>query len=186
MTPPARSVDDVPAKRSGPIASAGIALWRRPPGSHGTTNVDDIQILLVHPGGPFWAHKDEHAWSIPKGEFDPEHERPLDAARREFEEEMGAPLGKGDVAELRPFRAGRKRLHPFAVQGDFDTTGIDPSDVHRSVVTMEWPPRSGTTQTFCEIDRAEWVRLVDAPSKLHKGQRPLVDALRALFDEVDS
>ena len=119
MNPPA----DDPPKRSGPAASAGIVLWRRVGGDRITLDHEfevgrDIEILLVHPGGPFWARKDEHAWSIPKGEFNPDDEDPRAAAQREFEEELGQPVPSGSAIELRPFQAGRKRLYPFAIEGD--------------------------------------------------------------------
>ena len=182
MNPPA----DDPPKRSGPAASAGIVLWRRVGGDRTTLDHEfevgrDIEILLVHPGGPFWARKDEHAWSIPKGEFNPDDEDPRAAAQREFEEELGQPVPSGSAIELRPFQAGRKRLYPFAIEGDFDVDRLDPDDEHRSHVSLEWPPRSGTVIEFCEVDRAAWIHLADAPFKLHKGQAPLLTALRSLF-----
>lgn len=161
----------VSARSSGPASTAGIVVWRR------SDHAGDIEILLVHPGGPFWAKKDAHAWSIPKGEFDPEIETPHAAALREFDEEMGLAAPAGEVFPLDPFRAGKKRLHAFAVEGDLDVDAIQPSDTHRSMVELEWPPRSGQTQHFPEVDRAGWFRLGEAADKLHKGQRPLVDQL---------
>ena len=161
-----------PAPRpSGPKSTAGIVVWRHADRS-GQPKAG-IEILLVHPGGPFWAKKDEHAWSIPKGEFDPDDETPINAARREFEEELGQPAPGGDLLTLDPFRAGKKRLHAFAVEGDFDTTAIKPDDTHRSMVDLEWPPRSGEVAHFPEIDRAAWFELAKAAEKLHKGQAPL-------------
>lgn len=147
-------------------------MWRRGP----RADVDplDIEVLLVHPGGPFWSKKDEHGWSIPKGEFDPATETALDAACREFFEELGCDVPDAPMAELVPFRAGKKKLHPFMVEGDFDAERVQPDDQHRSMVEIEWPPRSGNLQRFPEVDRAQWVPLTDAESKLHKGQGPLV------------
>ena len=161
------------AARSSPTNStAGIVVWRQGASHAG------IEILLVHPGGPFWAKKDEHAWSIPKGEFDPDSETANEAAHREFEEELGQPAPQGDVVELTPFRAGKKQLYAFAVEGTFDETTIQPDDTHRSMVELTWPPRSEQTATFPEVDRAAWFDLATAETKLHKGQVRLVDQLR--------
>jgi predicted NUDIX family NTP pyrophosphohydrolase len=137
-------------------------LWRRGP--------NGVEILLVHPGGPFWAGKDEHAWSIPKGEFSPDDpdESAERAAIREFAEELGHPVPPGPRVALEPFRAGRKTIHAWLVEGDLDV-----STVTSNSFEMEWPPRSGRLQSFPEVDRAAWVALHQAPSKLHKGQRPL-------------
>lgn len=151
--------------------TAGIALHRVRDG------IDEV--LLVHPGGPFWAGKDEHAWSVPKGEFDPEQEHPIDAAAREFAEELGHPPPEADRnrwIELAPFRAGRKTLHCWLVDGD-----LDPATIVSNEFEMEWPPRSGKTARFPEVDAARWFPIEVADTKLHKGQRPLcgliVDAL---------
>ena len=144
--------------------SAGIVL-------HRVVNGTD-EILLVHPGGPFWAGKDQHAWSIPKGEFDPETEAAIDAASREFAEELGQPAPAGSDrrawVELRPFRAGKKSIHSWLVEGDLDPAGIVSNHFE-----MEWPPRSGKVSSFPEVDQACWFSLQDAPSKLHKGQVPI-------------
>lgn len=164
------------ARPSGPLSTAGIVLWRRTEGP--TADGAGIEILLVHPGGPFWAKKDEHAWSIPKGEFDPDSETPEAAARREFNEEIGLQTPNGQVLVLDAFRAGKKRLHAFAVEGDLDPAVVQPGDTHRSMVELEWPPRSGQTQLFPEVDRAGWFDLDEAAAKLHKGQAPLVEQLR--------
>ncbi len=161
--------------------TAGIVLWRRAQGARSPSSAETIEILVVHPGGPFWAKKDEHAWSIPKGEFDPETETALDAARREFEEETGTPAPLGPFAELDSFRAGKKHLHAFAIEGDFDHATISADDEHRSMVELEWPPRSGRRQRFPEVDRESWVPLSTASDKLHKGQRPVVDQLIGLL-----
>ncbi len=163
------------------IQSAGIVLWRRRP----PTNSAALEVLLVHPGGPFWANKDEHAWSIPKGEFDLDTEAAVDAARREFEEELGtAPpaAATSPPATIPPFRAGRKTIHAFAVEGDFDPASIDPEDRHRSPVTMMWPPRSNRTIEFPEVDRVEWFSIDQASVKLHKGQAPVVAGILAVLD----
>lgn len=162
------------------VQSAGIVLWRSGRGTAGDepTARDTIEVLLAHPGGPFWARKDQHAWSIPKGEFDPDTEPAWHAARREFEEELGVPCPAEDAIALPSFRAGNKTLHAWLVAGDIDPTSIGPDDDHRSTVEMVWPPRSGSVVTFPEVDRVEWVGLDRAAEKLHKGQAPLVAAIR--------
>jgi predicted NUDIX family NTP pyrophosphohydrolase len=146
-----------------PNASAGVLLFRRK--SHG------LEVLLVHPGGPLWAKKDEGAWSIPKGEIDA-GEDPLAAARREFEEELGSPVS-GDFITLTPVRqSSGKMVHAWAVEGDFD-----PATLTGGIFSMEWPPRSGRQQQFPEVDRAEWFTLEQATRKINKGQIPLLDQL---------
>lgn len=156
-------------------STAGIVLWRRPdPGEHAGL----IEILIVHPGGPFWSGKDAHAWSIPKGEFDPEIETPEAAAIREFDEEIGVPVPSGERIALPQFRAGKKTLYAFAVEGSLDADLVQPEDQHRSMVDIVWPPRSGRIQRFPEVDRAAWVDLDAAEAKLHKGQSPLVERVR--------
>lgn len=161
--------------KSTPTSTAGIVVWRR--------TDDAIEILLVHPGGPFWAKKDQHAWSIPKGEFTPSEESAEDAATREFVEEMACLVPDGVRTPLSPFRAGKKMLYAFCVEGDFDTDLITPEDQHRSMVELEWPPRSGAKKRFPEVDRAAWVPLLTARDKLHKGQAPLVQQLQNLLTE---
>ena len=144
--------------------SAGLLLYRRRGGGW--------EIFLVHPGGPFWAKKDEHAWSIPKGEFD-DGEEPLAAARREFVEETGLQAPDGPFDALPPLKtSGGKVVHAFAVEADADADAVV-----SNTFEIEWPPRSGRRQTFPEVDRAEWVDLETARTKLHKGQAGLVDAL---------
>lgn len=144
--------------------SAGLLLHRR--------NGTDLELLLVHPGGPFWAKKDAAAWSIPKGEYEP-GEDPLEAARREFLEELGSapppaePVALGEVRQ-----SGAKRVTVWALEGDFDVAGLA-----SNTFEMEWPPRSGRMQSFPEVDRAEWVGVELARTKLHKGQVPFVDRL---------
>ena len=144
--------------------SAGIVLFRR--------GLLGIEILLVHPGGPFWARKDDAAWSIPKGEIDPGEDLAA-AARREFAEEVGA-VPTGPLVPLGRFRApGGKVIAAFALEGDFD------ADTLRSnTIEIEWPPRSGRKRTIPEVDRAAWVDLETAARKLHRGQVPILDALK--------
>jgi len=130
-----------------------------------------VEVLLAHPGGPFWARRDEASWTLPKGEIGPD-EDPLAAARREFQEETGftstppfLPLG-----ELR--QKSGKRITAWAFEGD-----ADPARLVSNTFEMEWPPRSGRTQSFPEVDRLEWVDFETARRKLIAGQAPFVDAL---------
>jgi predicted NUDIX family NTP pyrophosphohydrolase len=144
--------------------SAGILLYRG--------RGDALRLLLVHPGGPFWAKKDEGAWSIPKGEYD-EGEDPLAVARREFEEELGSPTPAGDIIDLGELvQPSRKLITAFAVAGDFDT-----SRLRSNLFELEWPPRSGRMQSFPEVDRAEWFTPDEARAKILPGQRPFIDCL---------
>jgi predicted NUDIX family NTP pyrophosphohydrolase len=144
--------------------SAGVVLYRR--------KGPALEVLLVHPGGPFWARKDEGAWSIPKGEFSA-GEAPADAARREFTEETGVELA-ADLLPMTPVAQSRgKTVYPFAVEGDLDVEAIT-----STTFEMEWPPRSGQTRSFPEIDRAAWFSLVEAKRKIVAGQRPILDELR--------
>jgi predicted NUDIX family NTP pyrophosphohydrolase len=148
-----------------PKVSAGIVMFRRTTGGP--------EVLLVHPGGPYWARKDDGAWSIPKGLADPGEDR-LAAARREFAEETGAEVS-GDFTPLGDFRQpGGKIVTAFAVAGDFDLAAF-----RSNTFTMEWPPKSGLTAEFPEADRAAWVPLAEARAKLVPGQVPIVDALEA-------
>ncbi|WP_226358294.1 MULTISPECIES: NUDIX domain-containing protein [unclassified Pseudonocardia] len=157
-----------------PVTSAGLLLHR--------TGPNGPQVLLGHMGGPFWARKDDHAWSLPKGEHPPD-ESPLDAARREFTEEIGAPPPDGDPVPLGTVRQSRKTVTAFALDGS-GFTGADavadrPDD--GSWVEMEWPPRSGRTLRFPELDRAAWFDLATAREKIVKGQVPLLDRLAELL-----
>ena len=146
------------------MRSAGLLLYRRREGR--------IEVLLGHMGGPFWARKDERAWSIPKGEH-PEAEDALAAARREFAEETGTPPPDGPTLDLGEVRqSGGKRVTAWAVEGD-----LDPSAVKSNTFLLEWPPRSGRRQEFPEIDRAGWFDLDTARRKIVKGQVALVDRL---------
>jgi predicted NUDIX family NTP pyrophosphohydrolase len=144
--------------------SAGIVLHR--PGTAG------VEVLLVHPGGPFWAKKDAGAWSIPKGEYE-DGEDPLACALREFEEETGTRLASDDVVELGSVRQkSGKQVTAWALAGD-----LDPSTVRSNTFTMEWPPRSGRQAEFPEIDRAQWFGVEAAREKLVPAQVELLDRL---------
>jgi predicted NUDIX family NTP pyrophosphohydrolase len=148
--------------------SAGILLFR-PAG-------DTVEVLLVHPGGPFWAKKDGGAWSIPKGEVG-EGEEPLACALRELEEELGTPfsLAPEDLTGLGSVRQkGGKAVHCWAAPGEFD-----PAELRSNTFTMEWPPRSGTEREFPEVDRAEWFGLEQAREKINPAQAELLDRLVA-------
>jgi predicted NUDIX family NTP pyrophosphohydrolase len=137
------------------------------------------EVLLVHPGGPFWAKKDSGAWSIPKGEFDPgEESDALEVARREFEEETGQPIA-GVFIPLEAIRqAGGKILQAWAVEGDLDV-----SQLRSNFFSMEWPPRSGKFRSFPEVDRAEWFSLPEARERILQSQRGLLEQLELLIKE---
>jgi predicted NUDIX family NTP pyrophosphohydrolase len=143
--------------------SAGILLYRKTGGR--------IQILLVHPGGPFFKNKDAGAWSIPKGEF-LDDEEPLAAAKREFEEETGQ-LVAGNFIRMEPvtIKSG-KIIHAWAVEGD-----IDHETIMSNLFEMEWPPKSGKKHSFPEIDRAGWFELDEAREKINAGQLALIESL---------
>jgi predicted NUDIX family NTP pyrophosphohydrolase len=135
------------------------------------------QVRLVHPGGPFWAKKDQGAWSIPKGEYEP-GEDPLVAARREFTEETGI-VPEGEFVALTPLRqAGGKIVRAFAIEGD-----CDPQAIRSNTFVIEWPPRSGRQQEFPEVDRAGWFPLEEAKQKLLAAQAALVEELERLLKE---
>jgi predicted NUDIX family NTP pyrophosphohydrolase len=147
--------------------SAGILLYR------GST--EGLEVLLGHMGGPFWARKDAAAWSIPKGECEPDEE-PLAAARREFQEELGLPVPEGELVELGEVRqSGGKVVTAWALAGD-----LDPADVVPGTFEMEWPRGSGKLKEFPEIDRAAWFDLATAEEKIVAGQRPLLGRLAEL------
>jgi predicted NUDIX family NTP pyrophosphohydrolase len=147
--------------------SAGVLVYRR----RGTA----IEVLLVHPGGPYWARKDDGAWSIPQGEFEAD-EAPIDAARREFAEETGVEL-RAPLVPLSPIAQSRaKTVHAFAAEGD-----VDVGRIVSNTFALEWPPRSGRMQAFPEIDRAAWFSLDEARTKIVAGQRALLDKLRELI-----
>jgi predicted NUDIX family NTP pyrophosphohydrolase len=147
-----------------PAVSAGVLLYRRTPA---------LEVLLVHPGGPFFARKDAGAWSIPKGELEP-GEDPEARARIEFAEETGTAL-PGDVP-LRPLgeikQKGGKVVHAFAAEGDLDADAIV-----SNTFELQWPPRSGRTQTFPEVDRAAWFGLDEARQRINPAQAGLLDRL---------
>lgn len=148
-----------------PKKSAGLLLFRDVSGH--------LEVLLVHPGGPFWAKKDEGAWSIPKGEFE-DDEDPLAAAKREFQEETGVACPTGEVIPLEPVRQpSGKAVHAWAIKGDFD-----PAALKSNTFSMEWPPKSGRRQEFPEVDRAEWLSIDVAKRKILKGQVPFLDQLQ--------
>lgn len=147
-----------------PQRSAGILLHRRRP--------DGLEVLLVHPGGPFFARRDAGAWSIPKGLYEA-GEEPLACARREFAEELGSPCPDGPALDLGEIRQRNgKRVVAFAVEGDLDAEAIT-----SNTFTIEWPPRSGREQEFPEVDRAAWLRVDAAREKLLAEQVPLLDRL---------
>ncbi|MEO5814844.1 MAG: NUDIX domain-containing protein [Gemmatimonadaceae bacterium] len=153
-----------------PKRSAGVLLYRKEPG--------ELEVLLVHPGGPFWARKDAASWSIPKGEVS-EDEDPLSAAKREFAEETGHAVD-GDFVALEPVKLpSGKVVHAWALEGDCDATTIV-----SNTFTMEWPPKSGRQSEFPEVDRAGWFGVDVARVKLSKGQMSLLDQLIALVGSV--
>jgi len=153
-----------------PTLSAGLLLYRRTDAG--------LEVLIAHMGGPFWAGKDERAWSIPKGEY-LLGEDPLGAARREFEEELGQPAPDVDYRLLGEFRQrSGKVVTVFAAAADLDVTTVT-----SNTFPLEWPPRSGRLLEFPEIDEARWVTIETARAKLVVGQIPALDALARLVDE---
>lgn len=145
--------------------SAGILLYRLGNG--------ELEVFLAHPGGPYWVKKDAGAWTIPKGEIG-DGEEPLEAAKREFAEEIGVRL-EGDFVELKPIRQkSGKMVHAWAVEGD-----LDPAKLSSNPFSMEWPPKSGKQVEFPEVDRAGWFALDAARAKLLPAQLPLLDELAA-------
>lgn len=147
------------------VRSAGILLYRLSDGG-------GVEVLLAHPGGPFWARKDAGAWSVPKGEFEPSDDA-LAAARREFSEEIGLDLPAGDPVPLGVLRQpSGKWVTAWALRGDLDVTGAT-----SNTFEIEWPRGSGTMRAFPEVDRVEWMTLEQARTKLLKGQLPFLDVL---------
>ena len=131
-----------------------------------------IEVLLGHMGGPYWARKDAGAWTIPKGEIE-DGEEPLDVARREFHEEIGAPVPAGALIDLGEVRqAGGKVVRAWAVKGN-----LDPATAVSNTFELEWPPKSGRVRQFPEIDRVAWFDVATATAKIIAGQRPLLDRL---------
>jgi len=146
-----------------PKKSSGILIY--------TLQNNLLQVLLVHPGGPFWAKKDLGAWSIPKGEFD-EDEDPLDAAKREVEEETGVKID-GDFIELTPVKQkSGKIIYAWALHSNFDA-----EQIKSNTFEMEWPPKSGKKKAFPEIDKAAWFNADEAKEKIIEGQIPLISEL---------
>jgi predicted NUDIX family NTP pyrophosphohydrolase len=149
-----------------PPVSAGLLLYRR--------RDLGVEIFLVHPGGPYWVNKDDGAWSVPKGLVNAGEEE-LACARREFREETGFELQAGGEQDLGSFRLpSGKRLHVWAVEGD-----CNPADLKSNLFEMEWPPKSGHTARFPEVDRGGWFERAPALLKIAKGQRPLLDKFYA-------
>ncbi len=151
-----------------PRRSAGILLFRRAGGR--------LEVLLVHPGGPFWRNKDKAAWSIPKGEY-PEDEDPLTAAKREVREETGLDLDGAFLALAPRKQSNGKLVHIWALEGD-----CDPASITSNSFAMEWPPGSGRQQEFPEVDRAAWFDMAVARDKIHKGQVGFLDELARRLD----
>ena len=147
-----------------PKLSAGLLLYRRVGAG--------VEVLLVHPGGPFWAKKDEAGWSIPKGLVEP-GEDAVAAALREFGEEVGPPPSGQPIALGTLPPASGKVIAAFVLEGDFD-----PAALESNLTEIEWPPRSGRRLTIREVDRAAWFDLDIAAIKLHIGQRPVIELLR--------
>jgi predicted NUDIX family NTP pyrophosphohydrolase len=149
-----------------PRVSSGVLLYRRPGGR--------LQVLLAHPGGPFFARKDDGHWTIPKGEVDPGEEL-FDVGRREFQEETGQPLPDGPSLELGLIvQKGGKIVHGWAVEGD-----LDPDAGASNTFELEWPPRSGRRQTFPEIDRVAWFDPDEARRRIKPTQIPFIDRLES-------
>jgi predicted NUDIX family NTP pyrophosphohydrolase len=150
-----------------PKKSAGLLLYRH--------NQASIEVLLVHPGGPFWRNKDEGAWTIPKGEFD--NEDPLEAAKRELKEETGLAPPDGNYIPLTPIKQKNGKLvHAWAIEADFD-----PASLSSNEFETEWPPKSGRMQKFPEVDRAEWFAPEVARQKMLAGQGALVEELLGIL-----
>lgn len=143
--------------------SAGLVMYRY--------RDSNLEVFLVHPGGPYWAKKDDGAWSIPKGEYS-DNEEPFVAAKREFKEETGYDA-EGDFISLTPIKQpSRKLISAWAFEGDCDA-----STIKSNAFTMEWPPRSGKQAEFPEVDRAEWFSTNQAKKKLLKGHIGLIEEL---------
>jgi predicted NUDIX family NTP pyrophosphohydrolase len=152
-----------------PKRSAGLLVHRS--GARG------VEVLIVHPGGPLWARKDDGVWSIPKGEYTDED--PEATALREFAEELGQPPPPGKLMALGELKQpSGKLVTVFAAAGDLDADHIS-----SNTFEMEWPPKSGTMQRFPEVDRAMWATIDEAKVKLTKGQRPFLDRLLVGFDQ---
>jgi predicted NUDIX family NTP pyrophosphohydrolase len=153
-----------------PKLSAGLLLYR-------VSDDGGVEVLIGHPGGPFWARKDEGAWSIPKGEY-VEGEDPWTVAQREFEEELGKAPPPGPRIDFQPLKQpSGKVITAFAVRGDLDLEGT-----FSNTFELEWPKGSGKIREYPEIDRVAWFSVAEANEKLLKGQRPLLDRLTASLE----
>jgi predicted NUDIX family NTP pyrophosphohydrolase len=162
-----------PRARRAVRTSAGLLLFRR-------AVAGPLEVLIVHPGGPYWARRDTGWWSLPKGEVDVD-EAPLAAAIREFEEELGVPAPRGTAVPIgEVVQRGGKRVLAWAVEGDVDADGRK-----GGTFEMEWPPRSGIRRTFPEVDRAAWCTVEEARERLIAAQRPFLDRLERLVDRSD-
>ncbi|MEO6602900.1 MAG: NUDIX domain-containing protein [Polyangiaceae bacterium] len=151
--------------------SAGILLFRRTQGI--------VEVLLVHPGGPFWTKKDDGAWFMPKGELEADEE-PLSAARREFREELGSDPPAGELVGLGTVKnKSGKLIYAWALEGLFDS-----STFRSNTVAIEWPPRSGKMEHFPEVDRVAFYSLAAATIKMHEAERPLLERLAASLDTL--
>lgn len=154
--------------------SAGLLVYRK--------TADQVEVLLVHPGGPFWSKKDTHAWSIPKGEYK-DSEAPFEVAKREFKEEIGQEAPNGEYLELGEIKqTGGKRIVAWAIEKD-----LGPIEVKSNTFKIEWPPKSGQQQEFPEVDKADWFDLPTASAKLHPGQneflKQLAEKLNVKFED---
>ena len=146
--------------------SAGLLLYRR---------CTALEVFLVHPGGPFWTRKDAGAWSIPKGEIE-DGEDPLQAAKREFTEETGFPIA-GEFRSLDPLKqAGGKIVYAWAIEAD-----CDPAQIRSNLFSLEWPPKSGKSQQYPEVDRAAWFTISEARNKILAGQVRFIEQLIAVL-----
>jgi predicted NUDIX family NTP pyrophosphohydrolase len=152
-------------------STAGVLLYRRRRG---------LEVFLIHPGGPFWAKKDLGAWSLPKGEIS-QGEQPLEAAKREFAEETGFSIA-GEFHPLDPLKQpGGKLVYAWAIEGD-----CDPAQLKSNLFSMEWPPKSGKTQEFPEVDRGAWFDITEARRHIRSAQAGFLDQLLALLRDADT
>ena len=154
-----------------PQLSCGLLLYRL---------TRELEVFLVHPGGPFFARKDDGSWGVPKGLVEPDEGR-LAAARREFEEETGFPTPEDGYQDLGEIQQGRKTVHAWAFEGD-----AEPADLASNTFEMEWPPRSGRRQSFPEIDRGDFFTLDRALVKMREAQHPLLERLASALDPGSS
>ena len=149
--------------------SAGLLVFRR--------SKSGLEVFLVHPGGPFWAKKDQGSWSIPKGEF-AEDEEGLAAARREFREEVGQDIAGVFIALTPRRQPSRKMIHAWAVEGEVDAEALVSNEFE-----LEWPPRSGRMQRFPEVDAGAWFTFEEAKGRIQPGQLPILEELAQLLEE---